>query len=324
MIIKFLGAITYLTGIFASENCLEGIGYSWCEDTQSCVRQWITPCADNYDDCHDCLKRQRKGENIACPEDCSNSHQYRPTEPCQIPYEDCSSTFVCPKITEVTHCSVDGIDGYITYQISLIVKDSHIKNIYAIFGSDNSGNSMMNIPPAYQTDGIFGSNIGGVSPEIIMINPNSRYDSWLTIGITDGDPDNKLANIGIPFNEWNEETGMMIDNGAIFLMNPQEIITTEKEYIIGQMTIPSTPHDVIVNVQGELDCDGCSNNRWTEKGIQFHLNPSLINTIPPTCKLWYDGCNTCSVNNGIRGICTKTMCFREGNPHCLDYNTPGH
>ena len=54
-------------------DCLTSAGYSWCEETQNCIRQWVTPCTDNYDDCNDCLKRQRKGENIACPVNCENT-----------------------------------------------------------------------------------------------------------------------------------------------------------------------------------------------------------------------------------------------------------
>ena len=54
-------------------NCLTGAGYTWCESSQSCIRQWETPCEDNYNDCNDCLKRQTKGENIACPLYCDTT-----------------------------------------------------------------------------------------------------------------------------------------------------------------------------------------------------------------------------------------------------------
>ena len=39
---------------------------------------------------------------------------------------------------------------------------------------------------------------------------------------------------------------------------------------------------------------------------------------------WYDGCNTCRVNNGNIGGCTRMMCFREDTHRCLEYNTIGH
>ena len=434
-----LGRPVMVGGERDENNCLIGAGYNWCEASQSCVRHWETPCADNYDDCPDCLKRQRKGENIACPTNCllerdtsecskdgfiwcatlnkcvhplrepcyslavepgpmlidplpvpENafcSHTecdlqcpngfratdrgcslcecnpnlvmgiydgasdlvppppvpppyLRPPAPpisaCPIPYEDCDNEFVCPKITEVTHCSEGGIDGYTTYQLSLIVKNSNVRNIYALFGNSNvnENNSPMIIPPAFQVNGIFGSNIGGVSQDMINIHPDSRYDSWLTVGISNGDPENKLANIGVPFETWNEETPLIIDNGAIFIMDPEEIIVSGDEYIIGQLTIPNdTPETMIINAQGKTQCHRCEESTWTELNIQFDINPPSPvdpNTIPEDCKLWYDGCNTCSVLNGVLGRCTRMMCFREDNPHCLDFDglddpiSPGH
>ena len=89
MLMKLFGLFTLVNSVFASEvqeplrpvmvggqrdenNCLAGAGYNWCEASQSCVRHWVTPCADNYDDCSDCHKKQRKGENIACPSNCVN------------------------------------------------------------------------------------------------------------------------------------------------------------------------------------------------------------------------------------------------------------
>ena len=50
--------------------CLASAGYSWCASTQSCVRQWETPCKDNYANCRECLQSQRDGFNIACPSHC--------------------------------------------------------------------------------------------------------------------------------------------------------------------------------------------------------------------------------------------------------------
>ena len=424
MLFKIFSAFAFFNQVFSSEtnvpsppimmggqrdenNCLTGAGYNWCEASQSCIRHWVTPCADNYDDCDDCHKKQRKGENIACPSncvnerdtsDCSNANyiwcptmnkcidpkkEYchrqslpvpigpdvtpiplftsgvdqqapnmlltstgrgsghdgdaaspRPRPPiitCPIPYEDCDGEFVCPKVTEITRCSEGGIEGYTTYQLSLIINNPNVQNIYAIFGSHNPrSHYSMNIPPAYQTSGIYGSNIGGVSQEIIDINPDSRYDSWLTIGLTDGDPHDQLANIGVPFELWNEDTSLIIDDGAVFIMDPNEIITAGDEYVIAQLTIPSWvryTEGVIVNVQGETTCVGCEDNRWTQYNVNFELKPPEPvdpSTIPSDCTLWYDGCNTCSVLNSVIGRCTRTMCFREDNPHCLDFEGGGH
>lgn len=68
----------------------------------------------------------------------------------------------------------------------------------------------MLIPHSYQVDNIFGSNLGGISDEILKLSQYSKYDSWLTIGITDGDLDNKLSTVGIDFDQWSLNEGFLI------------------------------------------------------------------------------------------------------------------
>ena len=358
-------------GEYDSNNCLVGAGYSWCESSQSCIRQWEDPCQDNFNDCPDCFKRQRKGENIACPVECDfqqpiPEHIYDPIRDlirdptvlpnpgivnicpevmcmmycendfqkddngcgtcscnevrnpeCPIPYEDCDNDYVCPKVLEITHCSEGGINDYTTYQLSLIVKDNQISNLYAIFGSSESGGEMI-IPPSYQVNSVFGSNLGGVSDQFIALDPDSEFDSWLTIGITDGDPNNKLATIGIDFSTWDSETSLTVGDGAVFLMDPEEVYIQNNEVIIGQLTIPSEiTAEVIINVQGKII--GTS-DFWQEVGIHFTLNSpvrNVIDRIPEDCVLWFDGCNSCLVVNGEMTSCTRMMCFTEDTPYCL-------
>ena len=37
------------------------------------------------------------------------------------------------------------------------------------------------------------------------------------------------------------------------------------------------------------------------------------------CATWYDGCNTCSVNNGMLRLCTLMMCFTQNEPYCRSF-----
>ena len=377
-------------------GCVIGAGYTWCESSQSCIRQWATPCEDNYDGCSDCLTKQRKGMNIACPMECEividpmppmppvhvptpaplpvrpidlqdpfcsevmcemyceNGFQQdqngcnvctchdpivRPVDPlvnqpvdpsneCPIPDSDCNNNYVCPRVTEVTHCSQDGISGYTTYRLSLIIINPTVQNIYAIYGDDQPIEQPMSIPPAYQGSSIFNSNLGGIAPEIIAINNDAAYDSWLTIGLTEGDIQNKLSVVGLDFNSWTETIGIYTTNGAVFVLDPQENIIPGLEYVVAQLTIPNdVVTNVMLNAQGALRCDTCKHAQtWQEKGIIFHLERPQVtdpNVIPHNCISWHDGCNTCSVSNGILGGCTRMMCFREDNPHCLSFDS-GH
>jgi len=409
-----------------ANHCMIGAGYSWCQSSQSCVRKWEVPCADDYNDCPDCLSRQRKGENIACPMECNmivdpgfsvpwggvpggpmidlpvsapappqircpqvmcmmycengfdQDHNgcntcscltpvvdyarpmlgqgpthptdpirpthhtdpiYHPTDtmgppgsiidpgPCPIPYVQCQDEYVCPKVQEMTQCSQGGIQGYTTYRLSLVIQDSAVQNIYAIYGDDQSVNHPLDIPPAYQGQSIFNSNLGGIAPEIVALNPASAFDSWLTIGLTNGDPDNKISMIGLDMDSWTETEGIHTTNGAVFSMDPEEVIVQGREYVIAQLTIPTNHHEsVIINVQGKMKAPSGqhSSNTWQSEGIIFNLEPPQSvdpNVVPDNCVTWYDGCNTCYVSNGIIGGCTRMMCFREDAPHCASYAT---
>ena len=47
----FQGSIsqnTMVGGQLDNHNCLIGAGYTWCESSNRCMRQWIEPCEDNF------------------------------------------------------------------------------------------------------------------------------------------------------------------------------------------------------------------------------------------------------------------------------------
>ena len=44
-------------------------------------------------------------------------------------------TYLCPKLTEITNCNEDGIEGYTTFRLSVITKPNmNIQNLYALYG----------------------------------------------------------------------------------------------------------------------------------------------------------------------------------------------
>lgn len=266
--------------------------------------------------CDVCLARQRNGENIACGSNCITDNTLIDYD-CPIPYVDCGNNIACPKVTEITHCSLDGINGYTTYRLSIVLKDTN-KNIYAIFGEPSH---TMYIPPAYQIKGAFGTNIGGVSDEILSINPDSYYDSWLTIGIVNGDLNNNLGTIGIDFENWGKEA-LTVNNGAIFTVNPEERLGAN-EYIIGQLTIlDNIRENVIINIQGKNSMYPDSGS-WKLYDLTFELSkPEIINNIiPSNCEIWFDGCNTCLIVNNRPSTCTELPCPSINNeePNCLRF-----
>lgn len=373
-------------------SCLIGAGYSWCESSNSCIRQWETPCEDYYSSCDDCLNKQRKGMNIACPQDCDMiavdpmppmiidplpppsppiacsevmcmmycengnrldengcpmcvcNDQYplpvpqpapqipepvpqpvpisEPDSACAITQPSCDSyTYLCPRIEEVTSCGEGGLDSHTTYRLSVILKDDmELKNIYALYGNELTDNEFV-VPASWQSPLSVNNNLGGVQSSLLEYFPTAEWDSWLTINLTDGDPDSTLGSVGVPFGSWTEDSPMTIANGAVFIMDPEYDSPIDEEIVIAQITIPNNEEaDFVVSIQGKtINTD--IHESWTESNVRFHL-PSMVNTNPLTnCVSYYDGCNTCRVNNGRLSGCTRMMCFREDSPRCLQYDT---
>ena len=49
----------------------------------------------------------------------------------------------------------------------------------------------------------------------------------------------------------------------------------------------------------------------------------VLEGYPDNCIYWFDGCNTCSISNGITVMCTMLICESNNNPYCLLYSN-GH
>tara|TARA_Y100000817_G_scaffold302771_1_gene284047 strand:- start:2474 stop:3559 length:1086 start_codon:yes stop_codon:yes gene_type:complete len=261
-------------------GCIEAPSIIWCETLNACISdENICPMKDR-NDCDDI---------ITCPMFCENGYKTNSfgcqickcdivnsyiEDVCPLQEQNCEgNTYVCPIVREITHCSTGGIPGYTTYELSLQVINEDVYNIYALFGDNTlsfQGGTSMFIPSAYQEDNIFNSNFGGIPEEIISINPNLRYDSWLTIGLINGDPEHRISSVGIDFSEWNSENDLLISNGAIFLLDPMEQMNINKgnEYVIAQLTIRNDlQKHALINVQGKTK-DGFS---WAERYIIFNL-----------------------------------------------------
>jgi len=178
---------------------------------------------------------------------------------------------VCPKIREITQCSKGGIKGYTTYELSLELKKDTF-NIYAIYG--NKDNTMY-VPPAKNTYSILGTNIGGVNPIYYeKYHSIAKYDSWLTIGITNGDKNKELSSIGIQFDPWNEDTPLIIDDGAIFLLDARKKVVKDNVYIIGHLTVKNNLNDkLIINAQGYKRINKKRLVPWNDYDIIFPIKP---------------------------------------------------
>ena len=130
----------------------------------------------------------------------------------------------------------------------------------------------MYIPPAKNEYSLLGANIGGVNPIYYKkYHSVAEYDSWLTLGITDGDTKHELSSVGIKFDDWSQDKPLIINNGAIFLINAREKVVTGNKYVIGHLTVKNDMSDVVrINVQGYKK-HGERLVPWTATDIRFPI-----------------------------------------------------
>ena len=79
---------------------------------------------------------------------------------------------------------------YTVFRLYVEVHDDALANVYALYGSEDSP---LAIPPAFQVDPPFGADYGGVSPQLFGAEDTAQYDSWLTVGLADGNLHRELT-----------------------------------------------------------------------------------------------------------------------------------
>ena len=178
----------------------------------------------------------------------------------------------------VSTVSTSGVAGYTTYRLTVSFISQEVDNVYALFGSpredvgDFAGEpeKPMRIPGAFQAPRPFGTDLGGTNPLFWAYSPTVQFDSWLTIGIIDGDTSGALSSVGIDFSSWTETTGLTVENGALFCMDPSSG-ETEDPAVIGQLTVADgTPWVALVNARGKrAGYDGTGGDDWEAVGLEF-------------------------------------------------------
>jgi hypothetical protein len=133
-----------------------------------------------------------------------------------------NSGYAVPKVTQQS----TSVAGSSTYILSISLNNA-AENIYSLYGDTRHP---MIVPASYQVSSPFGVNFGGVPTEFYQFSPNSEFDSWLTIGPTNGTwtrgpgTNGLLSAIGIDWDggaaaadEW-----LRVDDGALFWMDPDQ------------------------------------------------------------------------------------------------------
>eukprot|EP01048_Picozoa_sp_COSAG05_P020050 COSAG05_NODE_3310_length_2158_cov_1.379310_1_plen_182_part_00 len=144
--------------------------------------------------------------------------------------------------------------------------------LYSIIGSEVT---KLSIPPAYHTP-TFGVNFGGVKPDVIKKVAAAKYDSWLTVGITDGNSDDVLGSAGLKFADWTSNKGIEANNSAVFWMDPTASTAKGSAAVtVAQLTVPKgLKFNCTMGLQGKkplADAKESGEDNWRAEGVTFPL-----------------------------------------------------
>ena len=123
-----------------------------------------------------------------------------------------------------------------THRLLATLGDS-AQNVYSMFGSSSSP---LAFPPAYQVAAPFGADIGGTDPAFWSLgDSDSQFDSWLTVGLSEGMSSGEISSIGMDWQAWTADAGLSVDDGALFWMVPDDGPSGGSAVVLAQMTVPS-------------------------------------------------------------------------------------
>lgn len=133
----------------------------------------------------------------------------------------------------------------------------------------------MNFPPAYQEPTPFGADIGGTDPHFWAYSPTAQYDSWLAVGDISGSAGTDVSSIGIDFDSWDDSTGLNVENGAVFWMDPKRAPSVDP-CVVAQLTVPDgSDWTAVVNARGKTgDYKGGGGDDWEVTMLNF--SPDLV------------------------------------------------
>lgn len=227
------------TGAILDIDVPRGVGLIENDDTQlrryegagSCTGSGRSICGNNADcintaNGHECVCRSgyERGEGTTCVAKGGGTvaaggiSESRRSE----------NYLILSKDNTGTQCTDGDCSGMETWRLRATLT-AGASNIYAIFGQEDHP---LTLPPAFQVAPPFGTYIGGVNPLLISTLPGLDYDSWVTIGETEGAWAGKISTIGIDWSCWShtdqstrcDDRGgeLVITDGAVFWMNPDD------------------------------------------------------------------------------------------------------
>ena len=215
---------------------------------------------------------------------------------------------VGPLTGAVVTYSTTGVQGMTTYRLMFALEPG-MNNVYAMAG-DSDGHPL-SFPPAFQVATPFGVDIGGVNPAFIQFNPQAEFDSWLTVGITDGShPGAISASPGFDFSGWSPTSALgPLTNGAIFWMDPGSGPGGPPgiQICMAQLTVPAAS---AVRATALLQGRSGDGGRDWQAATSWQAAPATVEPPPPPPATggggsqWYE-CDVPDLNECISNPCAN-------------------
>ena len=199
---------------------IEATSFIWTDGTTSDYEDWAGGEPNDWQDgvarCdgtgnEDCTEIWRSGQDWN-DANCDGSKPYI----CGFGHYDDVGGGGGSSDNAVVTTTSSSVAGMTTYQLHTTL-DADKTNVYAMAGT---ADSPMTFPAAFQVAAPFGTDLGGVSPAFIAVSADAAFDSWLTVGVTDGSAGSAIsASPGLGLDGWTDGTALH-DNGAVFWMDP--------------------------------------------------------------------------------------------------------
>jgi len=327
----------------SGNGCVTDGGYQWCEEINSCVRTWETPCLS--------LNNNYACNNSICPE-----ILFRCPEPelkdidlkkCRIitPQDICGCQTGCPSYdcsntNDLSTCLIEynnspQMPGSFVPQCD---NDGNYKSmqchgsIGSCWCSDTDGNEIDNtrtmcrgncnlneaICQSVQNNNVCRTDDDCHNDQFCRISSSQlrrpcecikapcecpQLNEPLLGGRRLQDLNNRLQPLSICVDKSDEGNSC----GGYTL--PEYVNRCKDE-----LECVNTMGPMIADAPGQckIPCD---------EGILRDDYGNCINTIkiPDNCATWFDGCNTCQVRDGKANICTLMYCFTQNKPKCMNF-----
>jgi len=120
-----------------------------------------------------------------------------------------------------------------------------------------------------------------------------------------------------------DSNGCLASAGYVWCYSTESCIRTWETPCPHIIDMPQLhPDNPCSDVQCDLEC--LNGLRVNEQGCSMCIcNENVFNGIPSDCVSWFDGCNTCSVVDGVTQVCTMMFCLTNQAPYCMLYSE-GH